>query len=195
MTPKNQNKDSQRLTTQKGAGMDLVGGITVKRDVVRTGPEFRILVTNSHGYDHDFSSSDPIAARTSFEAATMRVQKGVRVCPGCHQEKDRTEFYLKNIRCKRCCSEIDKRRNRKPRTEYHSEYRKGNKEKRKAQDILNGAIRSGSMVRGSRCSRCNKETNVDAHHDDYDKPLDVRWLCRSCHRQHHKQILAHLKEE
>lgn len=29
---------------------------------------------------------------------------------------------------------------------------------------------------------------IIAHHDDYSKPLRVRWLCRSCHIQHHTQL-------
>ena len=36
------------------------------------------------------------------------------------------------------------------------------------------------------CSQCGSEILVEAHHDDYNKPFVVRWLCRKCHRQWHK---------
>lgn len=35
------------------------------------------------------------------------------------------------------------------------------------------------------CEQCFSTHDVQAHHDDYAKPLDVRWLCRSCHVRHH----------
>ena len=35
------------------------------------------------------------------------------------------------------------------------------------------------------CEGCGT-TNVQAHHDDYSKPLDVRWLCLTHHAAHHK---------
>lgn len=47
--------------------------------------------------------------------------------------------------------------------------------------IVAEAIKHGELVRGL-CEVCGS-TNVDAHHDDYSKPLDVRWLCRRHHRE------------
>ena len=47
------------------------------------------------------------------------------------------------------------------------------------------AIKQGRLVRGP-CEVCGA-VRTDAHHDDYDKPLDVRWLCRLHHRQTHVQ--------
>lgn len=46
------------------------------------------------------------------------------------------------------------------------------------------AIASGKLVRQP-CEKCGA-TKVDAHHDDYSRPLDVRWLCRSHHLEHHR---------
>lgn len=48
------------------------------------------------------------------------------------------------------------------------------------------ALRTGELVRAEVCERCGKtaEENgkgLDGHHDDYSKPLDVEWLCKSCH--------------
>lgn len=48
---------------------------------------------------------------------------------------------------------------------------------------VGAAIRSGSLVRKP-CEVCGTD-KVDAHHEDYDRPLDVRWLCRKHHKQAH----------
>ncbi len=45
------------------------------------------------------------------------------------------------------------------------------------------AIKTGKMKRGV-CESCGI-SNTQAHHDDYNKPLDVRWLCREHHENVH----------
>jgi len=45
------------------------------------------------------------------------------------------------------------------------------------------AIAAGRLVRRP-CEVCGAP-KVDAHHDDYSRPLEVRWLCRTHHREHH----------
>lgn len=49
---------------------------------------------------------------------------------------------------------------------------------------LNAAVRRGEIKRGA-CEACGTTENVQGHHDDYDKPLDVRWLCTVCHAAEH----------
>ena len=39
------------------------------------------------------------------------------------------------------------------------------------------------------CEQCGAP-NADRHHDDYDKPLEVRYLCRRCHIRHHADQLG-----
>lgn len=56
--------------------------------------------------------------------------------------------------------------------------------KRSAHLMVTGAICGGYLVKKP-CEVCGKINGVDAHHDDYNKPLDVRWLCRLHHMQHH----------
>lgn len=59
----------------------------------------------------------------------------------------------------------------------------------KAHSKVMCAIRSGSMVRPNQCSFCGCECKPEAHHDSYDKSqwLVVRWLCKPCHRSHHRK--------
>lgn len=63
-------------------------------------------------------------------------------------------------------------------------YRERYPERTKAQGILYYAIKCGHVAKPNRCEKCGKpckSRELDAHHHDYDKPLDVRWLCRQCH--------------
>ena len=64
-------------------------------------------------------------------------------------------------------------------------WRERNPEKYRAQTAVNNAIRDGRLKRGE-CERYGRECSgrVEAHHDDYSKPLDVRWLCV----HHHKEV-------
>lgn len=57
-------------------------------------------------------------------------------------------------------------------------------ERRRASAAVATAIYNGSLKRQP-CEVCGAKHDIDAHHDDYSKPLEVRWLCRSHHRQHH----------
>ena len=47
-------------------------------------------------------------------------------------------------------------------------------------------IRRGIITRQP-CERCGA-VKAEAHHDDYAKPLQVRWLCRRCHKIEHARI-------
>ena len=48
------------------------------------------------------------------------------------------------------------------------------------------AIKSGRLIRPATCSQCGGTTpQIEAHHTDYSKPLDVTWLCTYCHFQAH----------
>lgn len=39
------------------------------------------------------------------------------------------------------------------------------------------------------CEVCGSTKRIDAHHEDYAKPLDVRWLCHRHHAQRHRAML------
>ncbi len=62
-------------------------------------------------------------------------------------------------------------------------WNESNPEKRTAHMRLNAQISSGKMKR-AKCEVCEAD-KVDAHHDDYSKPLEVRWFCRRHHKAHH----------
>lgn len=55
-----------------------------------------------------------------------------------------------------------------------------NKQASLARHYLLGAVADGRIERGT-CEECGA-AQVEAHHEDYGKPYDVRWLCPTHHR-------------
>jgi len=67
--------------------------------------------------------------------------------------------------------------------EKKNAYRKRYPERYAAHTKVGNAIRDGKLAKKP-CEVCG-ELIVHAHHDDYSKPLEVRWLCTKHHALHH----------
>ena len=66
--------------------------------------------------------------------------------------------------------------------EYASELQKM---KANARSYLHVYIKRGKIIK-TNCVICDS-ADVEAHHNDYAKPLDVIWFCRKCHLDHHEK--------
>jgi hypothetical protein len=59
-------------------------------------------------------------------------------------------------------------------------------QKVRANGLVNMRLRRKKIAQPKCCEICGAEKNrLDKHHDDYAKPGEVRWLCRSCHMKLH----------
>jgi hypothetical protein len=47
------------------------------------------------------------------------------------------------------------------------------------------ALAEGRLTKKFQCEQCGWTGETVPHHVDYAKPLDVLWLCRSCHKKMH----------
>ena len=52
-----------------------------------------------------------------------------------------------------------------------------------------GVYKRRGYLKPELCERC-EEPKVEMHHPDYDKPLEVVWLCRPCHLTLHTEAAA-----
>ena len=114
-------------------------------------------------------------------------------CPCCKEIKLFAEFYgtVKASCYCRLCTKLKQdewwKSNKVRKAEINRGWRKRNPERRKLlQKTSNAvwkAIKEGRLIRGAKCEKCGSHIGIEAAHHDYTKPLDVKWLCRSCHRQ------------
>ena len=100
------------------------------------------------------------------------------------QANDRARYY-RNWEKRRAASAAYQKENRERVTQLSAEWRRRNPEKAKAHSKVAREIRAGRLKRKP-CEVCGS-TKVQAHHDDYSKHLEVRWLCARHHSEHHRK--------
>jgi len=63
----------------------------------------------------------------------------------------------------------------------------------RSHNLVETAVQNGVLVPqpcevcGSMAKMKDGRRIIQAHHDDYNKPLSIRWLCRKCHYEWHKE--------
>ena len=88
------------------------------------------------------------------------------------RNREARKEYLKNNSDKRC--------------KYVAKYNKNNPEKIKAKLILGKAIKHGTITRLP-CIKCGNPKS-HGHHCNYDKPLEVIWICNKHHQELHRKL-------
>jgi hypothetical protein len=135
-------------------------------------------------------------------------------CTKCGKKKPPSDFYAhpfgaggRDSKCKECAKLVVKaayRANREARREYDRRRQRTPERRRKQQETgrrmirkypekhaarlaVKRAVASGRLV-STPCEMCG-HPKTEAHHDDYSKPLAVRWLCCRCHKRVHGRLI------
>jgi hypothetical protein len=71
--------------------------------------------------------------------------------------------------------------------DYNREQRVKWPEKMRARNIIDKMLIAGTLQRQP-CEVCGTTERIHAHHPDYFKPLEVRWLCAKHHKAEHMRL-------
>lgn len=107
-------------------------------------------------------------------------------CRCCKNQLGRTLYHADPDRKERIISRVKEYQHGPGRIKANatkSAYHTRHAKKRSAHNAVRNAVKRGELIRGP-CECCG-ELKVVGHHDDYDRPLDVRWLCERCHKAWH----------
>lgn len=118
------------------------------------------------------------------------------ICSKCRINKSDKEFHFTKGKRRKVCKicrtayyrDWYKKNGRSRAIDYMEaimEWQRNNPEKKKAHDKVFQAIKMGKIIKPISCSECLREKRLSAHHNNYSRPLDVLWLCSSCHKKKH----------
>lgn len=134
----------------------------------------------------------------------------MKICKKCKADKPKSEFYKYKAgagglfgKCKECIK-YAVRKSRRNNSSHYAQYekrrykedqdrikmlrnradqwRRDNPHRYKALTAVGNALRDGKLKKEN-CIFCNSKCNLQAHHKDFSKPLDVIWLCTKCHHR------------
>lgn len=175
-------RGESRAYASETCGADTAAGADVPHGIPHCSPE---------GHGEVGCDGAPVAQWIEQPVSTRQVGRssrsgGTKACSTCAVTKPLAEFNRKSAArdghqayCRECSSGLYAKHSEKAKARSRR-YTQENPEKRRAHRKLEWAIESGKMVRGF-CECCGNE-KADAHHwRGYDNPLDVQWVCRSCH--------------
>lgn len=136
----------------------------------------------------------------------------MKTCFKCNKEKPLSQFYkhprMADGRLGKCktCTKTDVAENYEYKRDQYAEYerqrfqrperkaaiigyqqalRDKSPGKYRARNAVSNAVRDGRLTKLP-CEVCGN--SAQAHHDDYRRPLVVRWLCRKHHLEHHGKV-------
>jgi ribosomal protein S27AE len=73
------------------------------------------------------------------------------------------------------------------RRKKHIELADEARKKANSRATLHVNVKRGKVVKSPNCSKCGSKDAIEAHHEDYNRPLNVVWFCRKCHISYHQK--------
>ena len=118
-----------------------------------------------------------------------------KTCTTCKQTKRLIDFYPSTQSadgllglCKTCVAQYMRQYRQKHPDKFRrsaTQWQAKHPKQYDAQIRAKIAKRAGKLTSPGACQICNAPSALDMHHCDYNKPLEVHWLCRRCHGRVH----------
>jgi hypothetical protein len=122
----------------------------------------------------------------------------MKKCSKCHTLLPKSSFYKDKNKssglkseCKDCTKKAQKiyrssEKYKEKAWEYQLKY--SNTESGKIQRKAYNKF-TKEKIKKDYCCICGKNENIEAHHDNYNNPLDIIFLCKNHHEEHHKEFM------
>jgi hypothetical protein len=109
-------------------------------------------------------------------------------CKECQKKATKKTYFANPGKQREYHREYRKNPERRKRlTEFEQAHRQRHPDRYKARTAVTNALASGRLTRQP-CEACGTSEKVHAHHEDYSKPLEVRWLCETDHNRQHGKL-------